>query len=476
MHNFKKDVSKQTKDIASLERRIASLSGSENAADIAERKRLEAQLYESKESLNDTYYNHAKDAQSAALDEEAQAFSDAKEKYIEELEATLDNTELLIQESMLAVLFNADVVYNQLAGEGGIADTYGVTLSNELAEPWKIASEQAKKWKTDVGVYVGECTPFVVALSEEIKKKLGENGAWKNAEKAAKDYSDFINGDDLKNNMDSSISKLCTSIQSIVDKWNNVKTAADNAYDAQYRANNVGGKLQNDNGGGEDTNGSQLADDQEKTPKEYFCNVTLDASANLGSGAKLIGGTATETTKDAAFESAKKKVQNQVLLLAIENGMTYSEARRHWEGTWSRKLNATYTPKYAKGTTGTTKDEWAITDEPWLGDELTMYATPQGTLSYMRAGSTVVPAEITKNLVEWGKINPNMANMSGVGTNLNMISNAVNKPELNLNVENFLRCDNVSQDSMPELKKFVNEQMNNLMKRMNYALKGVGSR
>ena len=129
---------------------------------------------------------------------------------------------------------------------------------------------------------------------------------------------------------------------------------------------------------------------------------------------------------------------------------------------------------YAKGTMGTDKDEWMLTDE--LGDELVMYATPSGTLSYARVGTTVIPAEITKNLVEWGKLNPNMANISGVGTNFNMISNAVNKPEFKLDIENFLRCDNVSQDSMPELKKFVNDQMNNLMKRMNYAIKGVGSR
>ena len=36
LYEFKNDVKKQTKDIASLERRIASLSGSDNAADIAE--------------------------------------------------------------------------------------------------------------------------------------------------------------------------------------------------------------------------------------------------------------------------------------------------------------------------------------------------------------------------------------------------------------------------------------------------------
>jgi TP901-1 family phage major tail protein len=42
LYEFKRDVEKQAKGIADLERRIASLSGSTNASDIAERRRLEA--------------------------------------------------------------------------------------------------------------------------------------------------------------------------------------------------------------------------------------------------------------------------------------------------------------------------------------------------------------------------------------------------------------------------------------------------
>jgi hypothetical protein len=94
----------------------------------------------------------------------------------------------------------------------------------------------------------------------------------------------------------------------------------------------------------------------------------------------------------------------------------------------------------------------------------------------MRKGTSVVPAAITENLVEWGKLNPNALNLHGSGVNVNMISNAVNKPEIKLDVENFLRCDNVSQDTLPELKRFVNEQMNSLMRQLNYGLKKSGAR
>ena len=89
----------------------------------------------------------------------------------------------------------------------------------------------------------------------------------------------------------------------------------------------------------------------------------------------------------------------------------------------------------------------------------------------MRKGTSVVPADITKNLVEWGQLDPNMVTSSGVGANINIINSAVNKPEIKLDIENFLRCDNVSQDALPELEKFVNEKMNNLVKQLNYGLK-----
>ena len=128
---------------------------------------------------------------------------------------------------------------------------------------------------------------------------------------------------------------------------------------------------------------------------------------------------------------------------------------------------------YAKGTTGTSKDEWALTDE--FGPELTMYATPDGTLSFMRAGSTVVPAGITANLVEWGKLNPDMLNVNGT-PNANMISNAINKPELNITFDSLIRAENITEETLPAVKKLVTQELNRFTKELNYALKGKGAR
>ena len=134
-----------------------------------------------------------------------------------------------------------------------------------------------------------------------------------------------------------------------------------------------------------------------------------------------------------------------------------------------KRLNPATLPMFAKGTLGTKKDQWAVTDE--IGDELVMVPTAQGNISYMRKGTSVMPADISENLVEWGRLNPNMMNMPSATQGINLMSNYINKPELKIDVENLLRCDNVSEDTLPELKKFVTQELDNFARKLNYSLK-----
>jgi hypothetical protein len=131
------------------------------------------------------------------------------------------------------------------------------------------------------------------------------------------------------------------------------------------------------------------------------------------------------------------------------------------------------TSYYAKGTMGTSRDEWAITDE--IGDELVLVPGANGNLSFMRKGTSVVPADITANLVEWGKLNPDMLKIGG-GANINMISNAVTKPELNFEFDSLVHVDNCSQETLKDLEKMVDNKINQFSKQMNYAIKRIGGR
>ena len=126
---------------------------------------------------------------------------------------------------------------------------------------------------------------------------------------------------------------------------------------------------------------------------------------------------------------------------------------------------------FAKGTLGTKKDQWAITDESWIGEEITLAAGKNGQLQYLKKGSAVMPADISANLVEWGKLNPNMMGISNMTEGINLMSNYINKPEIKIDVENFLNVGTVSRDTLPELEKLMDKKIDTFAKQLNASIR-----
>lgn len=468
LYDFKKNVQKQSKDIASLERRIAALSGSTNAADVAERRKLEAELLEAKEGLNDTYYDHSRDAQSNALDDEAEAFSKAKEKYIETLREWSKDGSAVINDMFLNGIFNADVANEFLLG---IEEKYEIPLSDKLKAPWATAAETATGLKESVGVPVDNT---VTMISDSIIQKLGtddENNPWNKAVAMADKYADFLTSSEFSiDNKD--MTTFEGQINSIVSGWNRVKKAADDAYTAQTRKTEVGGNpnagntptSDKDQGGGGDTGGGSTS-----SPAITALQKIIN---------QFFGGALKEDGKIGPLTKLAIKVMQGIIGVKKTgeyDKITY-EALKKWlnarpVGSWFREKGITIpAPMYAKGTMGTKQSGFAITDESWIGEEITLAAGKNGQLQYLKKGSAVMPADISANLVEWGKLNPNMLKVGG-GANLNMIRNAINKPEINLDIAEFLHVDRVDKDTMPELEKFVDKKMNDLVRQLNYSIK-----
>ena len=126
---------------------------------------------------------------------------------------------------------------------------------------------------------------------------------------------------------------------------------------------------------------------------------------------------------------------------------------------------------YAKGTLGTKKDEWAYTDEPWLGDEIVLVPGANGNLQYMRKGTAVMPADISANLVEWGKINPDMTALANGVQGVNLMSNYVSKPEMNVSFDSLVHVDHCDEGTLKDLEKMVDTKINQFSKQMNYEIK-----
>ena len=475
LYEFKKSTNEKTKNIASLERRIASLSASDNASDIAERRKLQAELADAKMDLEDHYYSHAKDQQSQALDDEAQAYEESLNNYVEKLRDTLDeatsNMELFMQSVTNSVMLNADTVKNEYINTG-------VVLDEALVSPWNKAIEQMKGFEKDGLSMMNAWT------TEEGFFGKFETNATEQLESPWSAGTDAANA--FKNDVKSAMKEVVRQVKRNVAK---AKKSLSSLYQ-DIQDTDIGGSGNGGNGGSGGNGGNDLGDEKVKAIQRYlneYFNAELKIDGKYGSAT-----TAAVKAVQKLIGVSQNGRWNNETVQAIPDYCDYMIAHTmqgYRQGDLSNSQKSEYLKKYqnakssipaayyAKGTLGTKKDQWAITDEPQFGDELTMYATPEGTLSYMRVGSTVTPAALTKEIMDIANVGlDGLMNANKIGANVNIISNAINKPELNFNVEKFLSIDKVDEGCLPEVKKFVQQELDSFVRKLNYSLKGIGAR
>ena len=54
---------------------------------------------------------------------------------------------------------------------------------------------------------------------------------------------------------------------------------------------------------------------------------------------------------------------------------------------------------------------------------------------------------------------------------INLMSNYVNKPELNLSFEALVKAGSITQETLPAVKKLVTEELDKFTRKLNYAIK-----
>ena len=447
LYDFKKNVQKQAKDVAELERRIASLSGSTNASDVAERRKLEAELYEARESLNDTYYDHAQESQQNALDAEAEAYEETMTKFVEGLRTSLEEATLYMDEFLMGV--TAMVMYNADAVLGKYQET-NLPLTEELTNPWEQAKDATSSYSGNALELMNEWmksggffSQFNAAGTSSLTSLWGAG-------------TNAVEG--FRNNVFAAMSQVVTNIGS------NVKSASSELSSLYAQIQETERRAASANvsvGSGSDT---YVAPQQ----KKYYITKTLSI------GGENLSVTESDVNASTAMSKANIAILGKYEEYQKKKGVSELNYESAWQRTWRSRVK-TETQYYATGTTGTKRNEWAVTDEPQFGDELVLIPGKNGNLSFMRKGTSVIPANLAANLMEWGQITPESMSLGG-GVNINMINNAVNKPEFNLNFEALVKAERIDENTLPEVKRFVQQEINSLVKQMNYAIKGKGGR
>lgn len=567
LYNFKKSTEEKTKSIAETQRKLAALSNSTSASDIAQSRKLQAELAKQQEDLNDSYYSHAMDSQQQALDDEGSLFEKTRNDYLEDLRKKLEEVDTIISESISDVLLNADVALNTL---NEVSATYGVTLSDNLTNPWKEASIASTAWKEDISSALtsminsdGVVTLFgnnavasfgnVSTAINDMKLKADEFASTTtdfetvgtaattfstNVTTGMQDILDQLNGKgkngftaEMTNGLKAPWDALNDKDSSLVTFSTKVAEQLDNAID--YAANNyvsiMQGHLESpfDNASmstfNQNVKGAldkALADAREAADAinrtmdfnlpDYqggigggsaYGNGGYDGSGDDGSTVKMtkndimelqkflnnnwqehliVDGVYGEATR-AAVERMQKaintflggaysNVEGYYTQRTIDSVKAYYDQRKLRDKNYKAPSRIPSVPYYAKGTTGTSKNQWAITDE--YGPELTMYATKEGNLSYMRAGSTVVPADITKKLLSMvDEYQPNLTfNQPGVPVLNNIVTN---NSAINLHFDSFIKAEHITDATMPELNSLIDKKIDDFNRKINYALRRV---
>lgn len=466
LYNFKKNVKKQTKDIASLERRIASLSGSTNAADIAERRKLEEQLAEQRESLNDTYYEHSMDSQQEALDKESQAYEEAMNRFVENLR---DNLDLALQDMDGFITGVASAVTTNAPTILGVYKNLGIAVDDALLSPWQEITDAMEGFTTEGGLAIMNSWAKDGGIFDTFASNASDylTSIWTDAN---------IDPDDaFENAIVNKVGKIKEAIRSNVETSKGYLT---DLYDVKDSSVNPppSGDVDNNNQNGK-YNRTNVKALQEVLNTVFNAGLTVDG----GFGQKTIQALKNAQTKMGIMADGKYGPQTRSAIIGYIDKQIASWKHLGGSSMIGQGVQAYMAAKMklpiqlAKGTMGLKQDQFAITDESWIGEEITLAAGKNGQLQYLKKGSAVMPADISANLVEWGKLNPNMLN-AGASPNVNMISNAISKPEFNITFDSLIKAENITEETLPAIKKLVTQELNRFTRELNYAIKGKGAR
>lgn len=432
---------------------------------------------------------------SNALDDEIEAYEKSANNYIESLRESIKDTELLIEKTFTDVMYNADVVLREI---NHLSYTYGFSIDENLTKPWETASRGSRRFAYDVNMHMEATKKKVETETSPITKNVTK--PWKEGDKWVTTFGgnaeDTIDdavwkAQSMQDQMKSALSTPWSDAKTTITEWG--QHVNDELWVALERAKQVGQDIEKAldvkvpdysatyvQSSSNDNTSNNKPSHSGSTGGSYDQRVYDLQEILIGMyGASIKHDGIWGPNTKAAVMGMQDSIDYNNMAIPDHNGLYNSKTRQalindlsNMHSDKAKRLKSKVPAAiHAKGTLGTARDEWAIDSEPWLGDELVLVPTSSGTLSYMRKGTGVLTADLTRELMDIASIGVDGLTMPKFDSGINIISSAVNKPEIKLDIQNFLRCDNVSQDSMPELKKFVNDQMNNLVKQLNYGLK-----
>lgn len=411
-YDFEKSVNEQQKEIATIERKLAAISGNTSIEAAAKRAALKAELAEAQVKMDDILYNHSIEKQKEALDKQYEIYeddiknkNDSLEDKKESLDESLKEEEKLIKDSINSVKDNADVVLKEI---DNLAKQYGIEISEAIRSPWEDGSNAISSFKNNFKDLTDSFDSYLDKIIDQ-ENKLADA-----AEETAKKVAISMDVEKVGDAMDNAFAGLQDKLQ---------------------------GK-EPSNGGNNQSGGSSGTG---KTPKVND-KVTVDQDAGTyGGSASNVKIPSWVKGKTYTVQQINAKKQ-EALLKEINSWVKISDLKG-----------------YAKGTTGVDKDQFAWLHE--LGEELVLHAGKDGKLAYMTKGTAVIPHDLTERLMDLA-VDPTTAleQSRPVISAPHIVNNEIN---IDASIAEVIHIDSVNNDTLPNLEKVVNRQMDKYMRGIN---------
>lgn len=448
LYDFQKSVQEQQKDIAKLERQLAALSGDNSASAIAKRKQLEAELAEAKADLEETYYDQSITTQQEALDNKLEIFQEEKDAEMEALDEYLENTELVVADSMNAIQSSGEAVLQAL---NGLAEEYGVNISDALKKPWE-----------DAATAIATTTSNIEAIKTDYQNDI--SGADQAAEEAVDDQRQANVDTEAEKKDKFTKGQKVTAKKGTVAYNSKGKKDFTVGYNSDYTVVSVDNK----------TGLTKVKNADGKI--RYFKTDDLKVATSSGGS----GGSSGNSKYYKKYTGKSTSIVDALKAIGVDgsknNRKKIAQANdiKNYSGTAKQNaklldlLKKGKLKKYATGSLGIDKDQIGWLDE--LGEELQLIPGGNGRLAYIKKGTGIVPADMTERLMNLATNSQDILdrNRPSIGMSPSVTHNEVN---ITMDIAEVVHIDHVDSNTVPDVTKAVEKQLDKYMQNLNGKLK-----
>ena len=429
LYDFQKSIMEKEKDVADLKRQLAALSADNSASARAKRAQLEAEIAEAQADIEDQYYDRSVSNKQEALDKELENYKDEKDAEMETLDKYLEDTEKVVSDSLATIQSNTDTVYQTLLTMG---QEYSLSITESLTSPWEEGKLAIQSFSEQFGISMS-------ATVEELKQLELEFEQSMKVLSSAGDSSVTT----VQNNTDS-----YTAAEYKEPATTNTSTNTSTSTSTNSSTNTSTNKTTSSSNSGLVSSLSGTISYGQSGSKVKALQQALNA---LGYNCGTVDGKFGNKTL-----AAVKKFQKAM-------GLTQ-------DGKVGPKTKAKFKLKgYAVGSTGIDEDQWAILDE--LGPELMMIPNNSGRLEYIRRGTSIIPSDISENLMKLGQLDPQdilERNRPVIKPSNSIVNTEV---QLDCSVGTLVNIEHCDQNTLPDVEKIINRALDKHLQNLNTSLK-----